>query len=93
MVPKGLKNVLSFKKSPLRNFQIPFHGPKKTPKKNSLFDDERRFAGIDHPTQVSQKSEEKERKNRLTTIYLGVNPKIGGFYPPKMDGENNGKAY
>ena len=21
---------------------------------------------------------------------MGVNPKIGGFYPPKMDGENNG---
>ncbi len=21
---------------------------------------------------------------------MGVEPKIGGFYPPKMDGENNG---
>ncbi len=25
-------------------------------------------------------------------VYLGVNPKIGGK-TPKMDGENNGKAY
>ncbi len=24
---------------------------------------------------------------------LGVEPKIGGFETPKMDGENNGKPY
>ena len=24
---------------------------------------------------------------------LGVNPKLGGFFSPKMDGENNGKPY
>ena len=24
---------------------------------------------------------------------MGVEPKLGGFYPPKMDGENNGKPY
>ncbi len=24
---------------------------------------------------------------------MGVNPRIGGFYHPKMDGENNGKPY
>ena len=25
--------------------------------------------------------------------FLGVEPKIGGDFTPKMDGENNGKTY
>ena len=26
-------------------------------------------------------------------VFVGVEPKIGGFYHPKMDGENNGTPY
>ncbi len=26
-------------------------------------------------------------------VYMGVNPKIGVDFSPKMDGENNGKPY
>ena len=26
-------------------------------------------------------------------LNMGVNPKIGGILPPKMDGENNGKTH
>ena len=33
------------------------------------------------------------RKLDPLKVLLGVEPKIGGFYHPKMDGENNGKPH
>ncbi len=37
--------------------------------------------------------EDWEGRNRHHPMYMGVEPKIGVEFYPKMDGENNGKPY
>ena len=55
-----------------------------------------RPSGLNPSTEGSPKFQTKQKGSPISgsrcSRYMGVEPKIGGF-PPKMDGENNGKPY